>query len=93
MLTWTVWNRIVFDIEIVYVRYTELFEIELFLIFSWVWNRTVNMYKMDLQLITPNGLCAIKQNPSNQQTLSSYDLFLLFVSYYKFSHWYNRSLL
>ena len=30
MLSWIVWNRTVFDIEIVYLSETELFEIELF---------------------------------------------------------------
>ena len=30
MLNWIVWNRTVFDIENVYVRKTELLEIELF---------------------------------------------------------------
>ena len=51
-----------FDIETVYLYLTALFEIELFwyltvckqktiLILNWIaWNRTVNMYKMDLAL-------------------------------------------
>ena len=56
MLNWIVWKRTVFDIEAVYLCWTELFEIELFL-----------CIKMDLVLIQ----WSISQKP-NQTKLINY---------------------
>ena len=52
MLNWIIWNRTVFDIEMVYLCSTELFEIEQF--WNWnsvlllkriAWNKTVYIHK------------------------------------------------
>ena len=56
MLSWIVWNRTVFYIQLcvnkkLYLHWTKLFEIELFI---WI--------KMELPLLTYNGWCAVKLN-------------------------------
>ena len=56
MLNWIVWNRTVFNIEIVYLCKTELFEWELFI-----------CIKIDVALITCSGWYAIKPNQKGNE--------------------------
>ena len=56
MLNYIVRNRTVFDIETVCKQKTMLIQ-------NWiVWNRTVYMYKMYMELLTYNSWYAMKQN-------------------------------
>ena len=82
MQNWFVWNKIVFNIEPVYLCQTEMFEIELFwhlnvhkqktmLILNWIfWSRTVYIYKNGFGINDLHGLICHKTKPNQIKSLS-----------------------